>query len=482
MNIVAVMGMVGVGVVALLAGWWLGSRAAKAEVERLRREWDALVADRARFQSQADELRQVAAEQKADLDTARAQVAEVREQATRLQAQVEEAQRSVAREQESFAKAQEKLTETFKGLAAKALLDNNSQFLGLANRELSAKEDSIEKLLSPVRETLDKLKDQTHQLEVKREGAYSDVLAQVKNIQQTHEGLRLETNQLVQALRAPKVRGNWGEEQLTRCLEFAGMVKHCDFNTQVYVRNAEDKAQQPDVVVKLPNERIIVIDSKNVLYETFYLAINSTDEIEKKALLQRHATQVRKHLDDLSSKSYWNNFRNSPDFVVCFLPSEALFSAALEQDPSLIEYGSNGDVILATPTTLIALLKAVAYGWQQMKITRNAMAIRDEADKLYKKLATAQEYFVKLGKSLATSTAHYNYLVGTVVEGRGGIFTQSRKLHELGVGADEVPEVKEVEAHIHQLQGDDWQMQEASSGIALAANAGGDADEDGTSG
>jgi DNA recombination protein RmuC len=470
MNIVAI--AVVVAAFALLAGWWIGSRTAKAAAKRLSVERDALVADRARFQTQAEELRRSFDGQKIELESLRGQCAALTTEGARKDEQLKAAQQLLAAERASFTNLKNEMENTFTALAADALKNANDQFLGQANLQFDSKQLAIDALLTPVKERLNELNVQTHQLEVKREGAYRDVLAEVRNIQQTHEGLRLETNQLVQALRAPKVRGNWGEEQLTRCLEFAGMVKHCDFNTQVYVRSAEDKAQQPDVVVKLPNERTIVIDSKNLLYETFYLAINSSDESEKKSLLQRHATQVRKHLDDLSSKSYWNNFRDSPDFVVCFLPSEALFSAALEQDPSLIEYGSNGDVILATPTTLIALLKAVAYGWQQMKITRNAMAIRDEADKLYKKLATAQEYFVKLGKTLAASNAHYNYLVGTVVEGRGGIFTQSRKLHELGVGADELPEVKEIEAPIRQLQSDDWQTQEQPAPLSLAAAEG----------
>jgi DNA recombination protein RmuC len=422
-------------------------------------------------QQRADDLESRSQRQEGEIRGLREEKDVLEKEKTRSEEQLKAAQQSLADERASFGRLKDDMKCTFTALAAESLKSANTEFLGMATDKFDAKQQAIDALLQPMTDKLTELSTHTHDLEVKREGAYGAVLAEIRNVQTTHEKLRMETTQLVQALRAPKVRGNWGEEQLTRCLEFAGMVNHCDFNTQVYVRNAEDKAQQPDVVVKLPNERIIVIDSKNVLYETFYLAINTSDEVEKKTLLQRHATQVRKHLDDLSSKSYWNNFRDSPDFVVCFLPSEALFSAALEQDPSLIEYGTNGDVILATPTTLIALLKAVAYGWQQMKITRNAMAICDEAEKLYRKLTTAQEYFLKLGKSLASSTAHYNYLVGTVVEGRGGIFTQSRKLHELGVGAEELTEMKDIEAPIRQLQSDDWELQDTTSGIALAAGA-----------
>lgn len=442
-------------VVALLAGWWLGGRGHGRELQRLRNERDSLLADRSRFQTQAEDLRLSHERQKDEIDDLREQCIALRTETTRAQEQLNSAQQSLASERELLATARKELTDAFKSLAGDALRDNNKEFLGLANREFTAKESSIEKLLSPVRETLGKLDQQTRELESKREGAYEAVLAQVRNIQLTHESLRQETTQLVQALRAPKARGNWGELQLKRCIEFAGMVERCSFEVERYMKASEDGAvQRPDVVVQLPNGRCIVIDAKTPL-DAFLSAMNCADDRQKVAYLQAHATQVRSHLSQLGSKQYWQRFQNSPDFVVCFLPSEVLFSAALEQDPSLIEVGTQLNVILATPTTLIALLKAVAYGWQQMEITRNAIEICKAGEDLYRKLAGTQEHFTKMGNALTSSVKHFNNLVGAV-EGRGSVFSLAAKLHSLKIGQQEIAEVTPIEAAPRALQSDHW--------------------------
>ncbi|MGC9293289.1 MAG: DNA recombination protein RmuC [Acidobacteriaceae bacterium] len=446
-----------------------GQQGRDAALDALRKEKNGLIADLATWKKSAETLAEQDKKHEAEIAGLREEKSALEKEKTQTSAQLKAAQQSLENDRALLDQAKKDLTDTFKALAAETLQGANKQFLGLATEKFDAKQQAIDSLLQPVKETLGKLNEQTQQLEVKREGAYREVLAQVANIQKTHEGLRQETNQLVQALRAPKARGNWGELQLQRCMEFAGMVEHCSYDTEVFMRTGEDAAQRPDAVIHLPNGRNIVVDAKTPL-DAFLSAMSATDETERVRLLQTHAAQVRTHLKQLSGKQYWQTLKDSPDFVVCFLPSEVLFSAALEQDPDLIEFGSRSDVVLATPTTLIALLKAVAYGWQQMEITRNAIAVRDIAAALYDKLAKAQEHFVKMGKALASSVTHYNNLVGTV-EGRGGVFTQSRKLRELGVGADELPEVKEVESPVRQLQNEDWQMQDAPSGLALAAEA-----------
>jgi len=310
-----------------------------------------------------------------------------------------------------------------------------------------------------VGEALDKLQKETHTLEVKREGAYEAVLTEIKNVQETHRGLRRETTQLVQALRAPKARGNWGELQLKRCIEFAGMVQHASFDVEVFVRG-DEVSIKPDCVIHLPNERTIVIDVKTP-FDAFLDAMNTTDEATRSLKLATHAERVREHLRQLSAKAYSKQFKDSPDFIVCFLSSEVLFSAALEQDPGLIEFGSRSNVMLATPTTLIALLKAVAYGWQQMAVTRNAIEIKEAGEKLYEKLATAQEYFGKMGKALTNAVAQYNNLVGCI-EGSRGVFSQARKLHEHGISREELPEVPPLESVTRILQDDDWSHPQAS--------------------
>jgi DNA recombination protein RmuC len=226
--------------------------------------------------------------------------------------------------------------------------------------------------------------------------------------------------------------------------------------------NDQDPAQRPDVVVQLPNGRCIVIDAKTPL-DAYLSAMSAVDEIQRAFYLKTHAAQVRSHLSQLGGKQYWQRFDNSPDFVVCFLPSEVLFSAALEQDPSLIEVGSQLNVILATPTTLIALLKAVAYGWQQMEITRNAIEICKAGEDLYRKLAGTQEHFTRLGNALSGSVRHFNNLVGAV-EGRGSVFSLAAKLHALKIGQGEIAEVAPVESAARVLQSEHW-----DDPVALAA-------------
>ena len=351
------------------------------------------------------------------------------------------------------------LTNQFKALANDILEEKSKRFT-------EQNKENLGSLLTPVGEALSNLQKATQQLEVKREGAYGTVLTEIKNIQETHQSLRRETSQLVQALRAPKARGNWGELQLKRCVEFAGMVEHASFDTQVFVRG-EDVSRQPDCVVYLPNGRTIIIDAKTPL-DAFLDAMGETDEAARALRLAAHAASVREHLSQLSAKAYWKQFKDSPDFVVCFLPKEVLFSAALEQDPDLIEFGSNSSVILATPTTLIALLKAVAYGWQQMEVTKNAIAIRESGEKLYDKLASAQEYFNKMGRALSSAVGQYNSLIGCL-EGRGSVFSQARKLHDLGIGQEELAEIQLLESVTRDLKADDWSQ---SEGLSLAAHAG----------
>jgi DNA recombination protein RmuC len=445
--------MLVLAVVAALAaagGWWLGGRSGSVRAEAAER--------------QAEDLRRQTATLQQESASLRAQVTALTAEAARREEQWKAAEAARINERELLTEARKTLTETFKSLAGDVMKENSQQFLGIAAREFSAKEQSIQTLLTPVRETLGKMEVQTRQLETQRAAAYSEVLAEIRNIQKTHETLRQETTQLVQALRAPKARGNWGELQLKRCIEFAGMIERCDFEVEKFLRGGEAEAnQRPDCVVHLPNGRSIIIDAKTPL-DAYLSAMACTDELQRTACLKAHATQVRTHLTQLGGKQYWQRFTDSPDFVVCFLPSEVLFSAALEQDPSLIEVGSQQNVILATPTTLIALLKAVAFGWQQVEITRNAIAIREAASELYKKLAGTQEYFLKMGNALNSAVKHFNGLVGAV-EGRGSVFSLAAKLHDLGIAQAEIPEIAQLETSVRALQSSHW-----DGPVALAAS------------
>ena len=389
---------------------------------------------------------------------------QARREATGLHTENARLGERLAAEQESLKQARTSLEDTFRSAAARVLNENSQAFLQLARQELSKqqqtsenqlgqKETAIENLLKPIRETLDKLQQGTQELEVKREGAYHSLKQLVEGMQSSHTDLRRETSQLISALRAPKTRGSWGELQLKRCIEFAGMVQHASFDLEVFVRG-EENSIRPDCVIHLPNDRTIVIDVKTP-FDAFLDAMSAPDEATRLLKLTAHAARVREHLAALSAKSYWKQFKDSPDCVVCFLSSEVFFSAALEQDPGLIEFGSASNVILATPTTLIALLKAVAYGWQQLEVTKNALAIREVGEKLYDKLATSQEYFTKMGNALSSAVKQYNSLIGCV-EGRGSVFTYARTLHELHIGQDELPEIGLLESVTRELKSEDW--------------------------
>ena len=315
-------------------------------------------------------------------------------------ARAEERERA---QEEKYAQMKADLDAAFKGAAADALRANAQSFLTIAKAELGgqsdaakqtleAKELAIKNMLDPVGAALKSLDEQARAMEITRSGAYSEVKTLVENIQKSIpaslDALKNETAQLITALRAPKTRGNWGELQLKRCVEYAGMVQYCSFSEQVTARDEDDKMLRPDMTIQLPNGREIVVDAKTPL-DAFLDASGNADPAAQKLRFTAHAQRVKAHLKDLSSKAYWKQFEKAPDFVVCFLPSEALFSAALEADPSLIEFSAQNHVVMATPTTLIALLRAVEFGWQQSEITKNAKAIHEMGRKIYEKLVVA---------------------------------------------------------------------------------------------
>jgi DNA recombination protein RmuC len=375
---------------------------------------------------------------------------------------------------QALSDVEKNLKESFASLAASALDANSQRLMALAKGELgqqqakassdlAAKETAIKNLLEPMQQSLANLSTYSQQLELKREGAYQAVLAEVQNIQRSHTDLRKETTKLVAALRAPKVRGNWGEMQLRKCVEFAGMVEHASFEVERYVKG-EDGAIRPDLIVSLPNGRSIIVDAKTPL-DAFLDASGCEDEVLRSGYLKAHAAQVRKHLDSLCGKAYWKQFPESPDFVVCFLPSEVLFSAALEQDPSLLEYSVRSKVLLVTPTTLIALLKAVAYGWEQSKIARDAELIRDEALKVQSKLAGMYDAIADLGAKLRRAGEAYDDMVARA-EGQGGLFSIARRLRDLKIGERDLPVAKIAAMQLRPLSSDDWQGQLTLAAVA----------------
>lgn len=437
-------------------GLWIGIRHARAAARPEREQ--AVAAERRLAEAREAGLLQQVIDFKAEL-------AELRPKAEELAA----IRQQLKNEQEKYAQMKVDLDAAFKGAAADALRANTQSFLDLARQQLGSqnqeaaqtlaqKEEAIRNLLDPLGKALSSLDAQAREMENVRTGAYAEVKTLVENIQnsipKSLESLRSETAQLVTALRAPKTRGNWGELQLKRCVEYAGMVKYCSFAEQTSARDEDERLLRPDMTIQLPNGRTIIVDAKTPL-DAFLENGENTDPAAQSLRLAAHAERVKAHLRELSSKSYWKQFEHTPEFVVCFLPSEALFSAALEADPSLIEFGARENVVLATPTTLIALGKAVAYGWQQSEVAENARAIQEAGRDLYSKLLNAHEYFTKMGAALKNAVGHYDKFVGAV-EGRGGAFFQARKLGSLVHDSAELESIEVLAAEPRQLSAEDW--------------------------
>lgn len=352
------------------------------------------------------------------------------------------------------------MSDHFKSLALDILQNNSKTFVEIAKGELEKaqtsvagdldkRQQAIDNLVKPVRESLDKLDTKIHDLESTRVGAYEKLTEQVRSLAETQNYLHAETGKLVQALRSPIVRGRWGEVQLRRVVELAGMVDHCDFIEQQSLTTDEGRLR-PDLIVYLPGGKTIVVDSKTPL-NAYLDALEAKDEATRISLLERHAAQVRDHIEKLSRKAYWEQLPATPELVVLFLPGEVFFSAALERDPLLIEFGADRRIILATPTTLIALLRAVSYGWKQEKLAQNALAISQLGQELYKRLSDMGGHFTGLSRSLNACVNAFNKVAGNI-ESR--VFVTARKFHDLGAAADglEIEPLEQVEQIARDIQ------------------------------
>lgn len=360
------------------------------------------------------------------------------------------AEERVAQErQRAFEEAKEQLQQSFGNLSAEALKRNSEQFLHLAESHLKQKQSeaqsdlekrqaAIKHMVDPIKEALDKTAEQVQRLEKERKEAYGSISKYLESMQLSQKELRLETHNLVKALRRPEVRGQWGEIQLKRLVELAGMLEHCDFDTQV-TRRSEEGILRPDLVVHLPEERNIVIDAKTPL-DSYLEAVETQDDAERRRHLAEHLRKVKDRIDELSRKAYWSQFDRSPEFVVLFLPGEQYLAAALDLDNGLLERALSQKVILATPTSLMGLLKAVSYSWRQLALIDNAEKIRDIGVQLYDRLATFTDHLSKLGRSLNTTVTHFNSAMGSL---KSRVLPGAQKFHEMGITSHKDPEEPE---------------------------------------
>jgi len=398
------------------------------------------------------ELRQQIQQKDSDINQFRSELDAERQAKVEAVTRFEAAQKSFEEQKALIDAMKTEMTDTFNALSSAALKSSSEDFLRLASEhlgkvvsdtkgKLGEHQAAMDGMIKPLYETLKRYEEQIKTIEESRHKAYGSLEEQLRALALTHENLQRETSNLVSALRKPQVRGRWGEMQLRRVAELSGMSMHCDFTEQQSM-DTEKGRIRPDMIVHLPMEREIVVDSK-VSLEAYLDAIAATTEDERKAKMEKHAQQVRAHMNKLASKEYWSQFKQSPEFVVLFIPGESFLSSALDMDNTIIEDGIEKRVIIATPTTFIALLRAIAYGWRQEQLTKNAQAISELGRQLYERMNTLVQHFDSIGSNLEKAISAYNKAVGSM-ESR--ILPSVRRFKELGVtGADEIPVIEQID-------------------------------------
>jgi len=398
------------------------------------------------------------------LGHARAQrdVTRLREERARLSSQLETQQAAFAEKARLLEEVRAQFETTFKSLASDVLKANSSEFLKLAetnfkalnvraSSELEQREKAVENLVKPIRETLEKTDQQIRKMDKERHEAFGSLSRHLEFMAKAQEQLQGETRNLVKALRRPEVRGQWGELTLKRLVELAGMVEHCDFDQQRSV-DTDNGKQRPDMVVRMPGGREIIVDAKAPM-DAYLGAIEAEDDSTRAGELQRHARNLRDRVRELSSKGYWQQFPRAPDFVVLFIPGDQFLSAALEVDPRLLEDAMADKVVLATPSSLVALLRAVAYGWRQEALAENAAHIRTVGEELYERLGTFADHLARLGSHLGRSVDSYNRAVGSF---DSRVLPGARKFHEMGIQAKkDLPEPDPVDRLPRPVQGEE---------------------------
>lgn len=398
------------------------------------------------------ELRKQVQQKENEVNQTRKELDSERQSRVEAMTRLEESQKNLEEQKTLLEVMKKEMTDTFNALSKAALESSNESFLTLASERLGKiveetkgrlgeHQTAMDGMIKPLSDALKRYEEQIKAMEDSRHKAYGSLEEQLRTLSLTHETLQKETSNLVSALRKPQVRGRWGEMQLRRVAELSGMSMHCDFTEQQSVDTEKGKIK-PDMVVHLPMDREIVVDSK-VSLEACLDAASAQTEEERKAKMEKHAQQVRAHMNRLASKEYWSQFSKSPEFVVLFIPGESFLSSAIEVDNTIIEDGIEKRVIIATPTTFIALLRAIAYGWRQEQLTKNAQAISELGRQLYERMNTLAQHLENVGSALDKAIGAYNKAVGSM-ESR--VLPSVRKFKELGVtGAEEIPALEQID-------------------------------------
>ena len=407
------------------------------------------------LEAQVGELRAQATVRERELTRARDDLAGERTARADAAARLDETRQGLEQQRALLDEARDKLAETFKSLSSDVLRQSNESFLQLAEESLGHRQQAIEASINPLKEALDRYEQAAHTLETKREGAYGSLETQLRALASSSAELQRETGSLVSALRAPHIRGRWGELTLRRVVELAGMVAYCDFVEQVTVEGEEGRLR-PDMIVRLPARREIVVDAK-VPLAAYLDAVSAPTPEERAAGFARHASQVRQHMLTLASKAYWEEFGKAAELAVMFIPGEAFVSAAVEADPALLEDGMAKRVVVATPTTLVALLRAIAFGWRQEELATNAAQISELGKLLYDRLSTLGGHFNDVGRSLRQATAAFNNAVGSM-ESR--VLPAARKFKDLKAATGEdLPLLKTVDEYPRELTAPEFPQQ-----------------------
>jgi len=439
------------GALAFALGTKLGQSAERALMSQ---EASRTATERARFETLAQRvplLERDLAAARVLLDEREAKLSGAQVAITEIRTRLEETEKAAGEKLELMSRAETSMKEAFQALSMDALDKSRAAFLDQAQatfgqfregalKDFAAKETTFAQLVSPIRDSLAKFETQVREIEQKRGEAYSGLTEQFASFKEGQSLLRGETERLVTALRAPSVRGRWGEFQLRRVVEMAGMIQHCDFVEQSTIQG-EDGRLRPDLIVNLPGGKTVVVDAK-VPLSAYLDARDARDEGARRDFIQQHAKQVRKHVSDLSDKSYSDQLSSSPDFVVMYVPIESAFADAVQADPSLLDEAIEGNVIPAGPMTLLSLLKGAAYGWRQERIAKNAEQISELGKELYNRISVMAEHLGAVGEALGKSTLAYNKAVGSM-ESR--VLVQARRFKDLGAApGEDIPELETI--------------------------------------